>query len=803
MKMNRTDVSQNKSFQFIVLPNTGFQICRDFPLSKEIELKPNELWELAEKTAQDYKNDETVKVFSEHIAVNRNINATGWIPCNKNEFVFFRLTRPGNDIYLDLAIDTKVGAGKVFKNQIHCILEKGLPLFKKKYSLANFFIEEHKEAHGVRGSLLIDYGNTGISAMFSPTGKGPLKDTIVTVNEPFDLDYKSRTDDERRIIKSSLALLKVPSNPRIEPWTVMGKRAEDLIKLEPLCTYVFAPKKYVRFWPGRLKALEPSIQYRGIIGQKSGLYPMLTFVQLGIEHLINTVIAGLTNPEFTSHKPEIYPIIERIILTYPLTWRESDKEVFEALFRVAVSKYLIVDRNINPEVDIELICSEPVAVAAYLIWESVFHYGLDALKLMNSTLGNLSGDSHLRLLILDIGGGATDIAVVEIQWEVSKKGGVDVMFQMVESMKFNRAGDRLTHIIVTSLFDYMRHKYDIAEELDFTKLPVTYADFSINYKRNAVSKLNELAESAKEFLSQNDDLWKLDKDEEYALLNCFEPVVRDKLSEEAVEKAPHYELSNEVFEQWIRNDRQSEDTNGEPGFMDIFLFLKDLRQSLEQNERMPHAVVLSGRTTRLPIIKKLVIEHINMPFHKVRTLPELLPITANRPGHESSDKISVVCGAHRFRFGDNVRFIPLPEEKIFNRYIGTVFETPDGLKLNETFCKPGETPPHSVSIEVYPGTDLRIGHCFREEGIAEVIAVLSNKSATERKTAVIDIVDDFTVRLNKGNDIILAEWVPGGNDIIVDNFNDTGKIDANPPGFILNKVISDTNRIYRGNGYEE
>ena len=51
MIMGRTDVSQHKSFQFIVLPNTGFQVCRDFPLAREIELKPDELWELAEKNS--------------------------------------------------------------------------------------------------------------------------------------------------------------------------------------------------------------------------------------------------------------------------------------------------------------------------------------------------------------------------------------------------------------------------------------------------------------------------------------------------------------------------------------------------------------------------------------------------------------------------------------------------------------------------------------------------------------------------------------------------------------------------------
>ena len=32
--------------------------------------------------------------------------------------------------------------------------------------------------------------------------------------------------------------------------------------------------------------------------------------------------------------------------------------------------------------------------------------------------------------------------------------------------------------------------------------------------------------------------------------------------------------------------------------------------------------------------------------------------------------------------------------------------------------------------------------------------------------------------------VSLSEWVPGGDDLIVDNFNDTGRIDGEPDGFL-------------------
>lgn len=796
--MKNTKPVEETAYQFIILPYTGLQICRGFPLARTLRKNSERIWEIGQKYAARFAGNETIRIISDHIAINRQLEATGWIPCNEQEQVYFRLTKAHSEICLDLLIDTRQGAGKQYKNKIHCLLEEGFSFMKKRHTLATFYVEEHRQASGIRGNLLIDYGNTAVTALFSPTGKGPFNDTVIAINEPFDPLYKIRNEHERQILKANICFLKTSHNPDHDPWLVIGNRASELIKMEPVCTYLFAPKKYIRSWQDHLKALEPSTEYRGVIGQHDGLFPMLKFVRLGINQLLESVVSSLVNPKGTSHAPEMYPLIERIMLTYPLTWRESDRVLFQEMFQEASKKYIQVDRKLIDDVDIELVCSEPVAVAAYLLWESIFQYGLNSLKLMSSTLGNVDGESVLRILVLDIGGGSTDIAVVQVHWEKSESGNIDVQFQMIESMRFNRAGDRLNHIIVTSLMKFLREKYEITESLDFEAEPDNMA-FTIHHKRNALSKLNELAEAAKIHMSENAEPWHLREEDEKALLDCFEPLLRESIIDPVQD--PHYQLDRDTFEQWIRRDRQSIETNGEPGFMDIFLFLKDLGDNLRKQHRMPHSVVLSGRTTRLPIFRKLTTEFLDLPYHRVRTLRQTLPLTINRPGHENPDKISVVTGAHRFRCGDNVRFIPLPSDNIFNRYLGSVRETPDGLMLNAVFAEPGMAQPISVTVELYPSTDLRIGNCFRQEGIAEVIAVLSNKSATEKKTVVIDLVDDFTVRINKGDDVTLAEWVPGGNDIIVDNYIDTGKIDYYPAGFIEKRILSNQEN-YSGYEYE-
>jgi len=58
------------------------------------------------------------------------------------------------------------------------------------------------------------------------------------------------------------------------------------------------------------------------------------------------------------------------------------------------------------------------------------------------------------MLVVDIGGGSTDIAYVDIGWTVrSEDKSVDVGFKMIESMRFNRAGDRISHLIATAIYE--------------------------------------------------------------------------------------------------------------------------------------------------------------------------------------------------------------------------------------------------------------------------------------------------------------------------------------------------------------
>ncbi|MFO0980845.1 MAG: hypothetical protein U1E76_03685 [Planctomycetota bacterium] len=798
--MRGAGTSRQEAYHFIVLPNTGIQICRGFPLQPDPGLSADELWQLAQRRAQAFAREEVIRIVSAHIACNQELEATGWIKCDLNEFVFFRLTRTGAELQLDLVIDTENGAGKQEKNRIDCVLESGVPLLRKRHTLASFYVESFREARNEIGSLIFDFGNSSSSFVFSREGGGAIQARVVQPNNPFDPRYRERVPGERNLLKSNMIVLRTGTSLDKEPWIVLGDRSEELIQVHPLASYLYAPKKYVRHWPPQLKSAEPTMKFRGIMGQREGLHPTLDFVRYTIEQMMQYVIASLTNPHFTSDEPAFYPQFSRILLTYPLTWRKVDRELFQRLVEEVAARQLSMQKEVAKTFRVELACSEPVAVAAYVLWETFFHFGSKNLALAASTLGNPSGTAELRVLVVDIGGGSTDIAMIDVGWSPRREeDSVDVTFKMLESMRFNRAGDRLSHLIATALVEFLRDKYGLDESLDF-RIEAKNAAFTRAYKRQAVSKLSELAEACKAALSAAPQAaWTLAPREELELLRCFEPLLtappangngaaRPDL-EERVKAAPRLEIPLAVLAQWVQSDRQSMETNGEPGFMDILLYLKELRFSLEQRDRAPHLVILSGRSTRLPFLKGLVAEHLKLPWHRIRSVAELLPDSLKTQGHENMDKLAVACGAQRFRFGDHIRFVTLPEDPVFNRFIGTLRETPGGLKLNRVFLEPGEAKPRTVKLALEPSQTVRIGHAFRAEGAAQVIAEVTNLSTDQRHEVELNLQDDYSATMAPHEAVTLWEWVPGGNDLIVDNFNDTGCIDGEPPG-LLGRIVA-------------
>lgn len=787
--------------QFITVPLTGIQVCRRLPLRHLSEEAAQVFaWKAAAAQAKrSVQRDKLTALVRDHIACDRDVEASGWVACAPGEAAFFRIVRLGHEFAADLVLDTQNGGGRTPGNRVDCLLTRGFWPLRKQSHVASFVVVGNDQPRNVPGTLVMDFGNTATSCIFSRTGSAALDARPVAFPNPFDpfeSDESRRPRRDRGMLRSTTLLLYVPENDGADPWVVLGRRAEELIaSQDPLTTSLFAPKKYVRLWEEHLRAQEPTTHCRGLLGQWPGLFPKLRFVGFAVGHMLQLVLSSLVNPNLASPSPEIYPLVTGILLTYPLTWREAERELFRELVRKEAERLLVLPERERERFRVELVCSEPVAVAAYALWEAFFHFyylggagrNLIAPSLVSSLFGNAEGTQELRLLIVDIGGGSTDIALVQASWDLPGKGteGVDVRFRVLESLRFNRAGDRLSHLLATALLEFVQNKYGVRESLDF-EAHSPNPGFTRSYKRQIVSKITELVERAKAVLAEGKTPWSLDPADEAELVRFFEP-----LGPTSKDDGRRMEVSLDTFRQWVEADQASRRTRGEPGFMDIFFHLEDLRESLAGRRQLPHLVILSGRTTRLPLIREWTAKHLRMPLHRVRQVGELLPESVRGPDHADMDKLAVVQGAHRVRYGEPIRFHPLEEVNAFRRYVGVLMETPAGFRLHRVLATPRESCPKTVTLPVGPRATVLLGHSFREAGGgAEVTAVLTNTSIEPHEVEV-DLLNDHDVAMKRSartEGVYLTERIPGGADLIVDNFSDTGLIDREPEGLLRDIV---------------
>jgi hypothetical protein len=774
---------------FHVIPKTGVQVCRLFLIDPKIlpkDLSIDKFWTTAMTYSQSktFKDSPLLNLISVHIACSYSspIESTGWMSC-QTQSAFFRLNKNSQTgaITADLVIDTNSTAGKQIKNDIPCLIQQAglLNLSKKNYEITGFHVLPPEEAPCVNGSLFIDFGNTGTTCLFAPIGSSDLAVEPIALENCWDPNYSKRSKTEREIVHSNILLMQVDLISK-SPWLVTGERAKELIELNPRTTYLYSPKKYIRHWAEYLKPNEPTIHYEGIVGTRHGMFPMLELIEDYLRQYLQAVQGSITNPKSSANVPKRCPIVNQIMLTYPLTWRRIDRELFQRMFTEAAENVLSAYSLVQDKFHVEMVCSEPVAIVAYLIWENFFLFGMSNPQLLQSTLGNLDNADTLRILVVDIGGGSTDIALIDVDWQYNETDNiVDTTFQMIDMMRFNRAGDRLTHFIVTAIWNYFKRKYDFDETLDL-QFQSPNPSFDQYKKRKILSEITKIAESAKPVIAQLKE-WKLAESDEQMIL---EGLVGVNLNLDRISSSEEFVLNHDMLKEWIRHDLQGIKTQGEMGFMDIFVYLKELRDYLErENKRLPNQVILSGRTSKMPFIREFTIESLKIPSHRVRALDEFWLENMRSQTHTDISKMAVVLGVHRFRSATNIRFGYKESDPVFNHYIGKVISAIGGYQFATVFICPGTTRPASFTIDIPKRGNVMLGHSFRTNGQIEVLATIISKS-DEKETVELFFEDDFTITIKDKQNIFFTETVAGGNESFADNFCDTGQLDEHPKGFM-------------------
>ena len=782
---------------FYVCPQTGFQISSNIGDVDKVlrDLSPSgkdfwgDLWEYAARN-----QNEITEALRDHTAVESDDDAL-WLCVPGKAGMYYRIRKGTNQRYsLDMAINTNLYDSGTRRIIGACVVPKpgeNLKNVTKTEEIGHFTILPDAEITNKIGDLIIDFGNTGTVSAF--VSSGDLVVTPIEIFNPWDPkeckgELNGRNTIDKLIFHSNQLLFHfddccepakfhMDSDDGSSPedyqyvnrlWWLSGERANEIAKnISQNTTYIYSPKKYIRKWDASGNYTNPRIQLHDINGSYDMPIEPDPIIKEVLRSQLGLIISSLVK-SFGKHANVVVPEFKRVLLSYPLTWRPQDRDYFkkkiEQVFKESFSN-LMTKNNFNVEM---LYYNEPYCVVAYLVSKIIEKYGGNAgnWELVRSILGNFDKDSNkTRILVVDIGGGSTDIAMVDVGLSEESH---NCRLELKSTKGFNRAGDRISHIISTIIWEHIKKSRD----LDF-KLCVgnggPVGDSGDDYRR-ILRKLQldimQLSENVKKTLAIGKDwYWKFPNEQDIlsSPSSAEEPlspivtqknkilanikVLLDSVSLPGMngnERKDDMFLSNFVISNDILGRCIEEDKSDTGGFYDVFMYLKNLVYSLKNgSECMPDRIILSGRTSKLPCIKSLLNKVFNnaVPSYRIVSLEDFLPVELRQDSYEFIEKMAVALGIHAFRTGKLSE--ASVDSKTFNQYIGPIMaDTNFGYQLTRSsvanwrllsdYVKPGDPfGEASLTLLVRPGTTVLLGRTFSENVCAEVIGSLSVKAITE------------------------------------------------------------------------
>lgn len=138
-------------------------------------------------------------------------------------------------------------------------------------------------------------------------------------------------------------------------------------------------------------------------------------------------------------------MITHICVTFPAGWSELECEKYKEVLQIAVSAYQAQRCNTSVPITLDVSCDEATAVLLCYVYGEIVKYSGCA-DIWLSAIGRTSlsnkGETHARIAVIDVGGGTSDLAIVNVQ---NKKSGAGLKLQIDKLYKdgTNKAGDLL------------------------------------------------------------------------------------------------------------------------------------------------------------------------------------------------------------------------------------------------------------------------------------------------------------------------------------------------------------------------
>ena len=179
-------------------------------------------------------------------------------------------------------------------------------------------------------------------------------------------------------------------------------------------------------------------------------YPRATTITLFLYDMLEKAWASINDSVFSSSDIFKQRRLNKLIATFPSAWNTDEIETYKKRFQEAIEIFHIMNfEDSEPMIQLEMDLDEGAASQLPIVFSEIHKLNDDYVGWIEQS--SIKGNDYVRVMNIDIGGGTTDLAIIEYGQLDKVIGAVAIHSSLVFKDGFNIAGDDLMKRIIEKM----------------------------------------------------------------------------------------------------------------------------------------------------------------------------------------------------------------------------------------------------------------------------------------------------------------------------------------------------------------
>lgn len=231
-------------------------------------------------------------------------------------------------------------------------------------------------------------------------------------------------------------------------WSMVDNGAEMAGKKSPCSTL---NGELLRFLPVDGSILNfRNIDLETVQAPEKPFYPRATTITLFLYDILEKAWASINSNAFADNDISKKRRINKLVATFPSGWSKDEIEKYKLRFQEAIDIFHALNlKEDEPRIKLEMPLDEGAASQLPIVFSEIQKSGEDYLSWIENN--SRHGKDYVRVMNVDIGGGTTDIAIIEYGQLGKVSGAVSINSKLIFKDGNSIAGDDLLRRIIEKM----------------------------------------------------------------------------------------------------------------------------------------------------------------------------------------------------------------------------------------------------------------------------------------------------------------------------------------------------------------